>query len=91
MLYVVCYDVSDDRIRDRLAGKLLDYGVRIQESVFECVLDDPGFAAMLEQLERIALTDTDRVRIYRLCSKCVAAIRIYGPGEVTTIPDFYLV
>jgi CRISPR-associated protein Cas2 len=91
MLHVVCYDISDDRVRDRMSERLLDFGVRIQDSVFECLLDEELYARMLSQIEKIPLAKTDRVRIYRLCGRCVEAVRIYGPGEVTRDPEFYVV
>lgn len=40
MRFLVCYDIADDRRRDRMAKALLDYGARIQESVFLAELDD---------------------------------------------------
>ena len=91
MLYVVCYDIGDDKVRNQISVRLLDYGVRIQESVFECILDEEARERMLERLDKIPLADTDRVRIYRMCQNCVGAVKIYGPGEVTQDPQFYLV
>lgn len=91
MLYVVCYDISDDATRDVMAKRLLDFGTRIQESVFECPLDDGLFERMLNAIADVPLAPDDRVRIYRLCARCVEQIRIYGPGEVTRDPEFYLV
>ena len=91
MLYVVCYDVSCDAARDALSRRLLDFGVRIQESVFEMALDDVGFRQMLAQVSRIPLAPDDRVRAYKICADCVRGIQIYGPGEVTSDPDFWIV
>ena len=91
MLYVVCYDISDDNTRDQMSERLLDFGVRIQESVFECVLDEEAQERMVERLDRIRLADTDRVRIYRMCQNCVDTVKIYGPGEVTRDAEFYMV
>jgi CRISPR-associated protein Cas2 len=91
MLFVVCYDISDDRTRDRLSERLLDFGVRIQESVFECVLDEEAQERMMARLDAVKLANTDRVRIYRICRNCVETVKIYGPGEVTRDPEFYLV
>lgn len=91
MLHVVCYDISEDNIRNRLSERLLNFGTRIQDSVFECLLDETLYARMLEQIEEIKLDAKDRVRIYRMCLRCVETIRIYGPGEVTTDPAYYLV
>jgi CRISPR-associated protein Cas2 len=34
--YLVCYDVSDDRRRTRVAKAMMGFGDRIQYSVFEC-------------------------------------------------------
>jgi len=91
VLYVVCYDISDDKTRNLMSERLLDFGVRIQESVFECVLDEEAEERMVEHLDKVPLADTDRVRIYRICQNCVDTVRIYGPGEVTSDPAFYMV
>jgi len=91
MLWVVCYDISDDGTRDRMANLLLDYGSRIQESVFECSLADADLQGMVERLSATPLQDTDKVRIYKVCGRCVEEIRIYGPGEVTHDAEYYII
>ena len=91
MLFVVCYDISADPTRNQMSVRLLDYGVRIQESVFECLLDDDGYRKMLGSLDRVPIAKTDRVRVYRLCQRCVETVRIFGPGELTRDPDYYVV
>ena len=74
-----------------MSERLLDFGVRIQESVFECVLDPYSFVRMMESIDKVELAPADRLRIYKVCQNCVSSIRIYGPGEVTEDPDYYLV
>lgn len=91
MLYLVCYDISNDLARGRMAKALLDFGTRIQESVFECPLNDALLERMMGRLERVPLDDEDRVRVYRICGPCVERVQIYGSGEVTQEPEFYLV
>ncbi len=91
MIYLVCYDVADDRTRYRVSKSLLDFGVRIQESVFECLLDEDLYERMLKVLDKLPLDELDKVRVYKVCANCVKAVKIYGPGEVTREPDFYLV
>jgi CRISPR-associated protein Cas2 len=91
MLYLVCYDISDDKIRYQVSERLLDFGARIQESVFECLLDGEQYERMVAALDRIRLDELDKVRIYKVCANCVEAVKIYGPGEVSRDPDFYLV
>ena len=91
MLYLVCYDISNDAVRDRMSKTLLDFGSRIQDSVFECPLNDELLERMMTRLERVPLAEEDRVRVYRICGLCVEQVQIYGPGDVTEEPDFYLV
>jgi CRISPR-associated protein Cas2 len=91
MFYVICYDISDDCTRDRMSKRLLDFGTRIQESVFECVLDERHFRRLSERIRDIPLRGSDKVRIYHVCRSCVAQTRIIGPGEVTSDRGFYLV
>ena len=74
-----------------VSDRLLNFGVRIQESVFECLLDEALYKRMLGELNLAPLQETDRVRIYKVCADCVEAVKIYGPGEVTRDLDFYLV
>ncbi len=91
MFYVVCYDIADDQRRELIAKRLKDFGTRIQQSVFECLLDDAGYSRMMTRLQREKLDQSDKVRVYRLCAKCVSLTEIYGPGELTTDEPFYLV
>ncbi len=74
-----------------MSDKLLDFGVRIQESVFECVLDPYSYVRMMQSLDKVQIAKTDRLRVYKVCQTCTEDIRIYGPGEVTCDPDYYLV
>jgi CRISPR-associated protein Cas2 len=91
MLHVVCYDISDDRRRDRLSRGMLDFGARVQESVFECLLDDELYDKMISRIQGIALADGDKVRVYRVCANCVEQVLIFGKGELTNDPDYYIV
>lgn len=63
--YLVCYDVTEDRERNRVAKVVEDYGLRIQFSVFECRLSRSALAELRRQLEALQLT-TGGVAICRL-------------------------
>lgn len=91
MLYLVCYDISNDAVRGRMSRALLDFGSRVQESVFECLLNEALYDRMMSVLEKVPLADEDRVRVYRVCGLCVERVQIYGPGDLTREPDYYLV
>lgn len=47
MRYVVVYDVSDDRLRQRVANTCEAFGFRVQESVFECELTPRGLEELV--------------------------------------------
>uniref|UniRef100_A0A831ZS98 CRISPR-associated endoribonuclease Cas2 n=1 Tax=Desulfacinum infernum TaxID=35837 RepID=A0A831ZS98_9BACT len=70
-LHVVCYDVVDDRRRQRVADVLKDFGARVQKSVFECVLDATRRRRLENRLSRLIDKNTDSILIYALCAACV--------------------
>ncbi len=55
MFVLVCYDITDDRRRYRVASELENFGCRVQYSVFECHLEEP----QLQELQA-RLLDPDR-------------------------------
>jgi CRISPR-associated protein Cas2 len=61
---------------------MLDFGTRIQYSVFECVMDDKLLEKMTAKLKKI-ISDEDSVRIYALCAKCCNVITVLGAGDIT--------
>jgi CRISPR-associated protein Cas2 len=89
MFYVVSYDIPDDRKRDRVSKTLLDFGTRVQYSVFECILDNKLLEKMTAKLSRI-ISDEDSVRIYALCAKCEGVARVLGKGEVTKDENVFI-
>lgn len=63
--YLVCYDVTEDRERNRVVKVVEAYGLRIQFSVFECRLSRSALGELRRQLEALKLT-TGGVAICRL-------------------------
>lgn len=55
-MYVVSYDISDDKERLRVSRVLDGYGKRLQRSVYQCWLDASMFSSMKRQLDELALT-----------------------------------
>lgn len=71
MLVLVTYDVSvltsDGRRRLRnIAKTCLDYGMRVQNSVFECEVDPAQFTVFRNKLESIYNQEEDSLRFYFL-------------------------
>lgn len=71
MLVLVTYDVSvvtpEGRRRLRnIARVCLDYGVRVQNSVFECEVEPAQFVQLKHQLTEIYNPEQDSLRFYFL-------------------------
>ena len=71
MYLLVTYDVATSseggttRLR-KVAKTCLDYGQRVQNSVFECEVNPAQMVALRQQLLQIIELDTDSVRFYFL-------------------------
>lgn len=69
--YLICYDIADDRRRNRVANLLEGFGRRVQYSVFEAVLDRRLFDKLLSQLQALLDPADDSLTIYPVCAACV--------------------
>ena len=91
MQYVVCYDIADDARRSRVSNCLLDFGKRVQESVFIANLDDEDAARMVQRLERLVHPSLDCVHIFELCAACDGKTRVLGAAETVRDQEFYVI
>lgn len=91
MFIVVSYDIVDDRIRERVSKTLLDYGTRVQRSVFECTLDEKKLEEMVARVLKFLDHQQDTLRIYNICGGCLKKIQVFGKGDLTQDEDVYIV
>lgn len=88
LLYIFCYDITDNKTRTKLDKVLSGYGIRVQYSVYECFLSKE---TCVELTQKINVTlgkykfepQTDSIRIYRNCESCRKNIEIIGAGPVS--------
>ena len=86
MQILVTYDVSTTseggkrRLR-RVAKTCLDYGQRVQNSVFECQVDPAQLFEMKSRLLEIIDTNLDSLRIYMLGTEWNRRVEHYGIKE----------
>ena len=71
MYILVTYDVdttdkSGQRRLRRVAKACLDYGQRVQNSVFECELTEVQFCILKERIDEIIDHSLDSIRFYHL-------------------------
>ncbi|KAA0221429.1 CRISPR-associated endonuclease Cas2 [candidate division KSB1 bacterium] len=87
MFVLISYDITDDKVRFRLARTLKDFGKRVQRSVFEAEITEAELTKLHQKLAQVRLDSDDSIRLYRLCDGCVKGVKIWGSGEVTKDPD----
>lgn len=83
MMVLITYDVntSDSAGQKRLrkiAKECVNYGQRVQNSVFECVLDAAQCRQLQHKLRQIMDEDKDSLRFYYLGNKYQAKIEHFG-------------
>lgn len=83
MLVLITYDVNtqDAAGRKRLnkiARLCVKYGQRVQNSVFECLLENYDYKILQNELIKIADLDRDSLRFYKLGDKYSAKIEHFG-------------
>jgi CRISPR-associated protein Cas2 len=88
-LWMIAYDISEDRIRNRVRNILKNYGVRVQYSVFECELDGREKHALQKRLSGMLGRD-DSLRWYPLCAWCRDKTILQGQGLHAEFPEFHL-
>lgn len=78
-MYLISYDISSDRLRNKVAKTMEEYGRRVQYSVFECTLSEKQYRDLRIKLTTL-LTDSEKagIRIYRICKNCEDQITTIG-------------
>lgn len=87
MMLVVTYDVNTTEAagekRLRKVAKICErYGVRVQNSVFEVLVDAAQLVTLKSELERIIDMKNDSVRFYRLGNTYQNRIDVMGKMSV---------
>ena len=80
MLYVISYDISDNKRRQKTSQMLEGMGERVQESVFECKFPTDKLKTVIKQLSEV-IEEEDNIRIYPLCEDCYS--KAVGVGKFT--------
>lgn len=83
MLVVITYDVNTETAPGRkrlrqIAKQCVNYGQRVRNSVFECLLDASQFRELKEKLIKIIDPETDSLRFYSLGNSYASKIEHYG-------------
>ena len=96
MLVLVSYDVAittpggKKRLR-RVSKTCLNYGQRVQFSVFECVVEPAQWVALKAQLEKIIDMETDSLRYYYLGSNWKRRVEHIGAKPSIDMDDALII
>lgn len=76
--YLICYDIPDPRRLRRLHRRVRKHACMLQHSVYWTRCDSRGFAALRRDIESIAGSPDDDVRVFAI-APIEQAIQ-WGPG-----------
>lgn len=95
MLVLITYDVNTENAAGRkrlrkVAKTCVDYGQRVQNSVFECSLTPSELCLVENTLTKIIDEEKDSVRIYMLGNNYQSKIKHYGTKVTYSIDDTFI-
>lgn len=82
MLRIIAYDIANTKRLVRIANVCLDYGWRLEKSVFECDLDNGTFEKFWRRLTGIADVAEDSLVVIPVCGDCEKRILTLGRHTV---------
>ena len=96
MLVLITYDVNTQTLAGRkrlrqVAKQCVNYGQRVQNSVFECILDAAKCREVQHKLEQIIDNDTDSLRFYYLGNNYKNKVVHIGTKESFDVEDTLII
>lgn len=96
VLVLITYDINTEtslgrkRLR-QVARQCVNYGQRVQNSVFECVLDATKCRELQHKLEQIIDKDKDSLRFYYLGNNYKGKVVHIGTKESFDVEDTLII
>lgn len=92
MFVLITYDVNTSTKQGRarlakIAKQCVNYGVRVQNSVFECLIDPAKFVKLKQKLLDIINEETDSLRFYYLGDKYKTKIEHFGAKQTLNVDE----
>ncbi len=85
--YLICYDIVKDSRRTKVAHLLEGYGLRVQKSVFEVVLDEQQLEKLQKKLLKYLNKREDQLRFYPLSAHCRNKVVVLGVQPKFAVDD----
>ena len=95
MLVLITYDVNTEDAAGRkrlrqIARQCVNYGQRVQNSVFECSLDEAQYVVFRNELKELIDIDKDSLRFYNLGNKYTNKVIHEGTKETYMPNDTFI-
>ena len=90
-LYLLVYDISDDKRRLKIARQFEANAERVQRSVFEGYFNKKELDRLLKRATQIMIEEEDSLRVYRLCARCRLEVITIGQADITDPPGLIIV
>lgn len=92
MLVLITYDVNTENAAGRsrlrkVAKQCTNYGKRVQNSVFECILDWSQCREVKDKLEKLIDKEKDSLRFYYLGNNYKTKVEHIGAKETFSVED----
>ncbi len=89
MFILISYDITDNKTRRRVMKYLLNYGKRVQKSVYECHITDKQLDDIKNDLKALITSGIDRVRYWEICKACLDNFEVFGMGSIDAEDDIF--
>ncbi|MBZ8181466.1 MAG: CRISPR-associated endonuclease Cas2 [Oscillatoria sp. PMC 1051.18] len=90
-LWLVCYDVSNDKRRQKLAKLIEQRCQRVQYSVFECPISGDTLEKLLEKRWlKVLNLEEDSLRAYPLDKTAKEQTKVFGSPPPYEPPDYLI-
>jgi len=81
MNMLITYDIANVRRLQRVAKVMLDYGLRVQRSIFEADVSPAQFRQLRERTEAEMDFQEDGVKYFPLCKQCDYLWYVVGENQ----------
>jgi len=90
-MWVVSYDIPNNRRRAKVAKILEGFGRRAQYSVFECDINSEKCDRLEAQLKHVIDPIEDDVRFYPMNRADIKRVRLLGRAKLNRNQSYYIV
>lgn len=85
---VICYDIYDNKRRNRFVKFIERYALRVQQSVFEGELSKSKYLSLVSEIGK-HISQEDNVRVYRISGN--GEVKVWGTVDVIKTDDVIVI